>query len=171
MVGKPRKPHPHSPIPGVFRRGREADVSEKAPEEMSRGQWHGVYHPDARPNSDGAAPFIKAYALEGVIEFSFTFVRRTFDKAESRIPGKSATKVISYDAPYDGTTPHFIAMNSFSGRFLTSDGKLTERPLGAFEVDLRIEKPGFLACTVRLSDKNSDDPVEIKVRGVLVFFQ
>jgi hypothetical protein len=53
---------------------------------------------------------------------------------------------------------------------VTPDGKLTDRRVGAFEVDVRIEEPGLLACTVRLTDKNSDDPVEINVRGLIVFF-
>jgi hypothetical protein len=75
-----------------------------------------------------------------------------------------------YDAPFDGTTPHFVSLRSFSGKFVTPDGKLTDRPVGAFEVDVRIEEPGLLACTVRLTDKNSDDPVEINVRGLIVFF-
>jgi hypothetical protein len=75
-----------------------------------------------------------------------------------------------YDAPFDGTTPHFVSLRSFSGKFVTPDGKLTDRRVGAFEVDVRIEEPGLLACTVRLTDKNSDDPVEINVRGLIVFF-
>jgi hypothetical protein len=132
--------------------------------------WQGVYHPEARPCSDGAGPFIKAYSIEGVIEFAFRFSNRTLDKADGQLPGASTTKTIAYEAPFHGTTPHFISLRSFSGKFVTADGKLTDRPLGAFGVDVRIAEPGVLACTVRLSDKNSDDPVEINVHGLIVFF-
>ena len=136
----------------------------------TRTRWQGVYHPEARPCSDGAGPFIKAYAMEGVIEFAFRFSNRTLDKPEGKLPGASTTKTITYDAPFDATTPHFVSLRSFSGKFVTADGKLTDRPLGAFGVDVRIAEPGVLACTVRLSDKNSDDPVEVSVRGLIVFF-
>ena len=130
--------------------------------------WQGVYHPDAQPCSDGAGPFIKAYAIEGVVEFAFRFSDKTLE--EGKLPGLGRTKTITYDAPFGGTTPHFISLRSFSGKFVTADGKLTDRPVGAFEVDVRIKEPGLLACTVRLSDKNSDDPVEINVQGLIVFF-
>ena len=135
---------------------------------MPAKKWQGVYHPEARPCSDGAGPFIKAYGIEGVVEFAFRFSNKTLE--EGKLPGVSRTKTITYDAPFEGTTPHFVSLRSFSGRFVTADGKLTDRPVGAFEVDVRIAEPGVLACTVRLSDKNSDDPVEINVQGLIVFF-
>lgn len=53
---------------------------------------------------------------------------------------------------------------------MTADGKLADRPLGAFGVDARIAETGVCACTVRLSDKDSDDPVEVTVQGLIVFF-
>jgi hypothetical protein len=131
-------------------------------------KWQGVYHPEAQPCSDGAGPFIKAYGIEGVVEFAFRFSNRTLE--EGKLPGVSRTKTTTYDAPFEGTTPHFVSLQSFSGKFVTADGKLTDRPLGAFGVEVRIAEPGVLECTVRLSDKNSDDPVEISVRGLIVFF-
>ena len=168
MVGKPRVPRPPRKIVDKLRGPKEAPEAERV---SRRNKWRGVYHPDARPCTDSAGPFIKAYALEGVIEFAFKFVNKTMNSPGGRLPGRSATKTLTYNAPYDGAAPHFIALRSFSGKFVTDDGKLIDRPLGAFEVDVRIEEPGLLACTVRLSDRNSDDPVELSVSGVIVFFQ
>lgn len=168
MVGKPRMPRPPSKIVDKIRGTHKAGEAETAP---TRNKWRGVYHPDARPCTDSAGPFIRAYAIEGIIEFAFKFVNKAVDNPAGRLPGRSATKTLTYNAPYDGATPHFVSLRSFSGKFVTDDGKLTDRPIGAFEVDVRIEEPGILACTVRLSDKNSDDPVELSVAGVIVFFQ
>ena len=132
----------------------------------------GLYHPEIHrsPNrSHGVGPFIKAYAIEGVMEFAFNFSMKSLDESHSTTPGMRRTKTLPYSSPFDGT-PHFVAVNSFSGKFVKDTGELVDRPLGAFEVGVWIKEPGTLACAVRLSDKNSDDPVEITVRGVLVFF-
>lgn len=112
---------------------------------------------------------MKAYALEGVIEFAFSFSMRTLGEHNRRSPGMRRTKTLDYTSPIEGT-PHFVVLRSFSGRFVKDNGELVDRPLGALEVSVGIKEPGTLACTVRLSDKNSDDPVEVNVRGLLVFF-
>ncbi len=128
----------------------------------------GVYHPDAQPCSDGVGPFVKAYAIEGVMEVAFSFSMQTLGENNSRTPGMRRTKTLEYESPLEGT-PHFVVLRSFSGKFV-KDGVLTDRPLGAVEVSLWIKEPGTVACTVCLTDKNSDDPVEISVRGLIVFF-
>ena len=133
------------------------------------GGWRGLYHPDTHPCSDGLGPFVKAYAIEGLIEFAFNFSMRTLGEHNRQTPGMRRTKTLQYTSPLEGT-PHFVVLRSFSGRFVKDTGELTDRPLGAMEVSVGIQKPGTLACTVRLSDKNSDDPVEVNVRGLLVFF-
>lgn len=137
-----------------------------------RGNWRGLCHPDSvdcHPNKVG--PFIPAYAIAGVAEFAFRFRAETLSDVGRETPGMARTRTIAYDGPFGGTTPHFVALRSFSGKFVTGKGELTDRPLGAFAVDVGIKEPGTLACTIRLSDKNSDDPVEVNVRGVIVFFQ
>ncbi len=139
--------------------------------ERNSGGWQGIYHPEASrcaPNRTG--PFIKAYAIEGFVEFAFKFSNATLEDVNRRTPGKSRTRHINYEAPFDNATPHFVTLRSFSGKFVTSEGKLTDRPLGAFDVNVWIKEPGTLACTVRLTDNNSDDPVEVEVAGVIVFF-
>ena len=104
------------------------------------------------------------------MEFAFNFSMKTLDDSHSQTPGMRRTKTLTYHSPIEGT-PHFVALNSFSGKFVKDNGELVDRPLGAFEVNVWIKEPGTLACAVRLSDKNSDDPVEVNVRGMIVFFQ
>lgn len=138
-------------------------------EQEVEGEWQGLYHPDAHPCSDGLGRFVKAYAIDGAMEFAFNFSMRTLGERDRRTPGMRRTKTLRYNSPLEGT-PHFVVLRSFSGRFVNERGELTDRPLGALEVTVGIKEPGLLACTVRLSDKNSDDPVEVSVRGLLVFF-
>lgn len=62
-------------------------------------------------------------------------------------------------------------MSAFLGAFVTDGGAhLTERPLGKFEVGVGFAGPRTLSCTIRLTDSNSDDPVKVSVRGLIVFF-
>jgi len=133
----------------------------------------GIYHPDISPSprgrGHGVGPFIKAYAIEGVMEFAFNFSMKSLSESNSLTPGMRRIKTLTYNSPLEGT-PHFVALNSLSGKFVKDTGELVDRPLGAFEVNAWIKEPGTLACAVRLSDKNSDDPVEVNVRGVIVFF-
>lgn len=131
--------------------------------------WQGLYHPEAEPRSSGIGPFVAAYAIQGVMEFGFNFSMKTLGGVNSKTPGMRRTKTLRYSSPMEGT-PHFVVVRSFSGKFVKDTGELTDRPLGAFEVNVWIRRPGTLACTVRLSDKNSDDPVEVDVRGLIVFF-
>ena len=134
----------------------------------------GIYHPEASPSprspAHGVGPFISAYAFVGVMEFAFKFSAKTLSESNGKTPGMRRVKTLNYTPPLEGT-PHFVALNSFSGKFVKDTGELVDRPLGAFEVSAWIKESGTLACAVRLSDKNSDDPVEINVRGVIVFFQ
>ena len=103
------------------------------------------------------------------MEFAFNFSMKTLGEANSRTPGMRRTKTLNYTSPLEGT-PHFVVLRSFSGKFVKDTGELTDRPLGALEVSVSIKEPGTLACVIRLSDKNADDPVEVTVRGLIVFF-
>jgi len=63
-------------------------------------------------------------------------------------------------------------LSTFLGAFVTDGGAhLTERPLGEFEVSVGFAGPTNLPCTIRLTDSNSDDPVKVNVRGLIVFFR
>lgn len=166
-----RVPRPNVKLPARTKAQKDAEGSSRETERR-RVVGPGLYHPETRrsPNrSHGVGPFIKAYAMEGVMEFAFNFSMKSLDESNSQTPGMRRIKTLPYSSPFDGT-PHFVAISSFSGKFVKDTGELVDRPLGAFEVGVWIEEPGMLACAVRLSDKNSDDPVEITVRGVLVFF-
>jgi hypothetical protein len=107
--------------------------------------------------------------MEGVMEFAFNFSMKSLSESNSPTPGMRRTNTLMYNSPIEGT-PHFVALNSLSGKFVSDTGELVDRPLGALEVNVWIKQPGTLACAVRLSDRNSDDPVEVNVRGVIVFF-
>ena len=49
--------------------------------------------------------------------------------------------------------------------------KVKDTSFGDFEVDVFFSGPGALSCTIRLTDSNSDDPVKVQVRGLIVFFR
>ena len=167
-IPRPSKKLPPNPLRP---RGVPSTGSET---ERDHAGGPGIYHPEvsSTPHSPahGVGPFIQAYAFVGVMEFAFRFSMKTFSESNGQTPGMRRVKTLKYTSPLAGT-PHFVALNSLSGRFLKDTGELVDRPLGAFEVSAWIKEPGTLACAVRLSDKNSDDPVEVNVRGVIVFFQ
>ena len=167
-----RVPRPNVNLTPKPLRKQAAPKSSETEHTDNPGQ--GIYHPEAprRPSavSHGVGPYVKAYAIDGVMEFAFKFSMKTLDESNSKTPGMRRVKTLSYKSQFEGT-PHFVALNSFSGRFVKETGELVDRPLAAFEVSVWIKEPGTLACAVRLSDKNSDDPVEVNVRGVIVFFQ
>ena len=153
---------------------KKNDPPTQSDTELDEEAGQGVYHPDVRPSSrprsHGVGTFLTAYAIQGVMEFAFSFSMKTLGESNTRTPGMRRISTITYKTPLEGT-PHFAAVNSFSGKFVKENGELADRPLGALEVSVWIKEPGKLTCAVRLSDRNSDDPVEVSVRGVLVFFQ
>jgi hypothetical protein len=140
--------------------------------EAFTGHSLGINHPDARSiepfdTSTGVVfPSLPITAITGVSEFVFTFFNE--GGRNNLKPGRAVTQL----AFYPPGPPGFICLRSFSGAFVTDGGvDLTERPLGKFEVDVRFSAPGVIACTIRLSDSNGDDPVKVTVRGLLVFFR
>lgn len=166
-----RVPRPNVKLPPITKAQKVAQ-GPPAETERDHGVGQGLYHPEApssRSRSHGVGPFVKAYAIEGVMEFAFKFSATTLDDSNSKTPGMRRIKTLNYSSPLEGT-PHFVTINSFSGKFVKDSGELVDRPLGALEVSAWIKEPGTLACAVRLSDKNSDDPVEVNVRGMIVFF-
>ena len=63
-------------------------------------------------------------------------------------------------------------LQAYKLNHLTDGGaNLTERPLGEFEVSVEFAGPTTPSCTIRLTDSNSDDPVKVSVRGLIVFFR
>lgn len=127
---------------------REVQTSSETEQISDRGQV--TYHPDipagSHLRSQGVGPFIKAYAIEGFVEFAFSFSAKTLGESKSQTPGMRRVKTLSYKSPLEGT-PHFAVLNSFSGKFLKDNGEIVDRPLGAFEVSVWIKEPGTLACS------------------------
>jgi hypothetical protein len=65
-----------------------------------------------------------------------------------------------------------VCLSTILGAFVTDGGaNLTERPLGEFEISVGFAGPTTLSCTIRLTASNSDDPVKVSVRGLIVFFR
>ena len=72
------------------------------------------------------------------MEFAFKFSMKTLDESNSKTPGMRRVKTLTYKSQFEGT-PHFVALNSFSGRFVKETGELVDRPLAAFEVSVWIK--------------------------------
>ena len=109
-----RVPRPTVKLTPKTKSKKEADGSS-AETERRHAVGSGLYHPEVRrsPNrSHGVGPFIKAYAIEGIMEFAFNFSMKSLDESNSQTPGMRRIKTLTYSSPLEGT-PHFVAVNSF----------------------------------------------------------
>ena len=101
--------------------------------------------------------------IVGLASATFTF------KENANTPGQTheQSKVVSVPSG----AGFFCMIPYFTGAFTNSSfTHLTERPLGQFLVGVGL-RGNNLVCQVRLSDKNSDDPIFIQVTAVVVFFK
>ena len=113
-------------------------------------------------------PVIPISAVVGVSGFSFDFFNEGGNN--NLLPGRPTTQTASFTPPTGAGA--FACLSTFLGAFVTDGGAhLTERPLGEFEVSVGFAGPRTLSCTIRLTDSNSDDPVKVSVRGLIVFFR
>jgi hypothetical protein len=113
-------------------------------------------------------PIIPIAAVVGVSGFSFNFFNE--GGTNNLLPGRPTSQTASFRPPAGAGA--FVSLNAFLGAFVTNGGaNLTERPLGEFEVSVGFAGPTTLSCTIRLTDSNSDDPVKVSVRGLIVFFR
>jgi hypothetical protein len=62
-------------------------------------------------------------------------------------------------------------VSAVNGRFVTDGGaNITQRPLGQFIWNVYLPESLVLACEIKLSDENLDDPIQVNVDGTLLFF-
>jgi len=114
-------------------------------------------------------PVTPVSAILGISNFVFDFFNE--GGPNNLKPGRSTTQTVSISPP-DGTTNGFICLRKIAGQFVTNGGaNLTERPLGAFIVDVDFGPNNTLNCTVRLSDSNGDDPIKVYVHGTIVYIR
>jgi hypothetical protein len=107
-------------------------------------------------------------AIVGVSTFAFDFFNE--GGPNNLKPGRPTTQTASFTPPAGAGA--FVCLTSFQSAFVTNGGaNLTERPLGECEVGVGFAGPTTLSCTIRLTDSNSDDPVKVSVRGLIVFFR
>ena len=113
-------------------------------------------------------PVTPVSAIVGFSEFAFDFFNE--GGTNNLLPGRPTTQTASFQPP--ARAGAFVLLRSFLCDFVTDGGvHLTERPLGEFEVSVGFTGPTTLSCTIRLTDSNSDDPVKVSVRGLIVFFR
>ena len=117
----------------------------------------------------GVDPLIKVNAILGISRFRFEFFNE--GGRNNLLPGRPTTQTKSLPVP-PGTTHGVICLQSISGAFVTNGGvNLTERPLGQFAVFLFFGENNTINCEVRLTDSNSDDPVDVFVEGTVMYFR
>ncbi len=116
----------------------------------------------------GVGGVLPITAIVGVSGFAFDFFNE--GGPNNLLPGRPTTQTASFTPPAGAGA--FVCLSSLFNAFVTNGGaNLTERPLGEFEVSVGFAGPTTLSCTIRLTDSNSDDPVKVSVRGLIVFFR
>ncbi len=124
-------------------------------------------------------PVFPIAAVVGISAFSFDFFNE--GGPDNLLPGRPTTQTASFTPPGgtgeppggggQGGVGAFVCLNAFQGSFVTGGVHLTEQPLGEFEVSVEFSSSTSLSWTIRLTDSNSDDPVKVSVRGLIVFFR
>lgn len=107
--------------------------------------------------------------LVGYSFFSFSFFNQ--GGTNNLSPGRPTKQTLSFMSPPNSGGP-LICVSAVSRQFVTGNGgaNLTERPLGQFLWQVWVPDSGSLACEIRLSDDNGDDPIKVDVEGTLLFF-
>jgi hypothetical protein len=112
---------------------------------------------------EGTAQEVDISSISGVTFHTFEFLEN------SNTPGRFLEQSVVVNVP--AGAGFFVCLNTITGSFTTGDFQfLAERPLGQFSVSLGLRGNNFV-CQVRLTDSNQDDPIFIRVRGLIVFFQ
>jgi hypothetical protein len=132
-----------------------------------------VIHPEGQvaprdTGTGGVGSILPITAVVGVSGFAFDFFNE--GGPNNLLPGRPTTQTASFTPPAGAGA--FVCLSSLVNAFVTDGGvNLTERPLGEFEVIVGFADRTTLSCTIRLTDSNSDDPVKVRVRGLIVFFR
>ena len=106
--------------------------------------------------------------LVGYSSFHFFFFNQ--GGTDNLLPGRPTQQSLPFMSPPNSGGP-LICVNTLNARFVTDGGaKITQRPLGQFIWSVWVPASGVLACTIKLSDENLDDPIQVDVEGTLLFF-
>lgn len=112
---------------------------------------------------DGGALQANVSSIVSVASVDFIF------QENSNTPGRLLEKSVVVNRPPG--TGFFIGTNVIRHSFTSSDfATLTERPLGQLFAGVGLRGQNVLVCQARLTDSNSDDPVDIRIRAFIVFF-
>ncbi|MBD2598013.1 hypothetical protein H6G74_27355 [Nostoc spongiaeforme FACHB-130] len=114
-------------------------------------------------SADGIAASADVTSIVSTASYTFDF------RENSNTPGRWLEKSVVVNVP--SGTGFFTSIPYLMGAFTTSNFQnLTERPLGQFSVAIGL-RGNNLVCSVRLTDSNSDDPIFIRVIGIIVFYR
>jgi len=113
---------------------------------------------------DDEAVQVNVASIVSVVGVNFTF------QENANTPGRVLQQTRSVTRP--AGSGFFTGLNFFKSSFTTSNFQfLTERPLGEISVSLGLLADNqTLVCQVRLTDSNQDDPIDIRVRGFIAFY-
>jgi hypothetical protein len=112
---------------------------------------------------DGGALQANVSSIVSVASVDFTF------QENSNTPGRFLEQSVVVNRPPG--TGFFVGMNVIRHSFTSSNfANLTERPLGQLFAGVGLRGQNVLVCQARLTDSNSDDPIDIRIRAFIVFF-
>ncbi len=112
---------------------------------------------------EGEAQMVNVSSIVSVVSHTFRF------RENKNTPGRVLEQSVVVSVP--SGAGFFTSVPYFMGAFTTSNFQyLTERPLGQFFVSVGL-RGNNLICRVRLTDKNSDDPILIEVTAIVVFYR
>ena len=141
---------------------------------VTLGHESGLFHPNAsliHPfdiERSSAGPFIPVTSIVGFVSVFFDFFNQ--GGPNNLVPGRQTTQTVT--VPNPGGDPFFVFLRGISAAFVTDGGNnLTQRPLGKIEAFLTVPGVNTVACTIMLSDENSDDPIRVQVSGWAVMFR
>jgi hypothetical protein len=118
---------------------------------------------DATAELDSNVQQVNVSSIVSIVSAEFLF------QENSNTPGRFLEQSRVVNVPPG--TGFFVGLNVIGDAFVTSNfTSLRERPLGQFYVAVGLRNPNVLVCQVRLTDANSDDPIEIRVRAFIAFF-
>jgi hypothetical protein len=142
--------------------------------ELSPDHKPGIFHPDSsliHPfdiETSSAGPFVPVTRIVGFVSVFFNFFNQ--GGRNNLLPGRSTTQTVT--VPNPAGDPFFVFLRGINAAFVTDGGRnLTERPLGEIDAVLSVPGVNTVACTIRLTDENSDDPIRVQVSGWAVMFR
>jgi hypothetical protein len=130
---------------------------------------HGITKLDDLDQATGSVDdWTGVNGLVGYSFFRFFFFNQ--GGTDNLLPGRPTTQTVPFMSPPNSGGP-LICVSMVNGRFVTDGGaKITQRPLGQFIWNVWVAAAGVLACEIKLSDENLDDPIKVELAGTLLFY-